>query len=29
MARAVATKYPDSLPEPSFAAKIRDARLSS
>ncbi len=26
MARAVATKYPDSLAEPSFAAKIRDAR---
>ncbi|MGZ9125117.1 MAG: helix-turn-helix domain-containing protein [Candidatus Binatia bacterium] len=26
MARAVATKYSDSLPEPSFAAKIRDAR---
>ena len=26
MARAVATKYADSLPEPSFAAKIRDAR---
>jgi DNA-binding XRE family transcriptional regulator len=26
MARAVATKYPDSLPELSFAAKIRDVR---